>query len=349
MVDDATPKARPVKSPAKRSGSRKWAVVGSLALAIYVASRLGWTGWAWSHAMAQVFPRDESLLAWVPIDTTSVAIVDPHQIELGALGSEQTALRTGLVRMREDVRKATGVDLWFDVDKLVLSPAVVVARGRFDAEALGERLAELRYQRESHEGRLIWVRTGEDALAVVGSEILLYGDVTGVKAAIDGKVRDRSLDNDDKVKERLRKVGWDHAVLATVTLADDKPSLRSMITGSTGPRSLTVGVRSQAGLDVDGRIETTSPSTADELAKLLDERRATADAALGGAVGGDLAKLLAEIVKNAQVRADGPNSAVVVHVHASQEAVDGALRAAAKSPELAQAYKTLRLAQLLLP
>ena len=84
------------KSPRAKARSRaKWIVLGVLIAAVFLAVKLGFVGYGWAHLMAKVFPRDESLLRWFPGDTPAVLIVDPHQMDLGALGSEQSVLRTG--------------------------------------------------------------------------------------------------------------------------------------------------------------------------------------------------------------------------------------------------------------
>ena len=43
------------------------------------------------------------------------------------------------------MKRATGVDLVFDVDKLVISSTLVVARGRFDQKKLTEKLSAHRF------------------------------------------------------------------------------------------------------------------------------------------------------------------------------------------------------------
>ncbi len=51
------------------------------------------------------------------------------------------------------MKGATGIDLAFDVDKLLLSPSLAVAHGRFDQKKLAERLTEHRYVLAEHKGR----------------------------------------------------------------------------------------------------------------------------------------------------------------------------------------------------
>lgn len=65
-----------------------------------------------------------------------------HQIEPKALGSEGGAVRQWITRTREDMKKGTASDLFLDVDKLAVAPAVTVVRGRFDEGGLSKRLAD---------------------------------------------------------------------------------------------------------------------------------------------------------------------------------------------------------------
>src|SRR5262245_5799959 len=128
----------------KKSGKAIGIVLATLAIAIGAAVYMGYVGYGWAHLRAAAWPRDESLLAYVPGDTSAVVIVDPHQLDLNALGPDPSTPRTFLLRLRDDVRKATGIDLGFDVDKLVIASSLVVASGRFDGEKLAVRLAEHR-------------------------------------------------------------------------------------------------------------------------------------------------------------------------------------------------------------
>src|SRR4051812_25620420 len=93
-----------------------------LGLGVFLAVKTGWAGYGWAHLRASAYPRADALLAWLPPDTQGVAIVDPHQIHPAALGSEKSAVRSWLERVRADVKKAAGVDLAFDVDKIALTP-----------------------------------------------------------------------------------------------------------------------------------------------------------------------------------------------------------------------------------
>jgi hypothetical protein len=343
MADAIGPKG------AKAPGKAKWVILAILALTAFVAVQTGWLGFGWAQLKSKLLPRDVSLLEWVPGDSSAVAIVDPHQIELKALGPEQGTARTALERMRKDIEKATDIDIVFDVDKLALTSSLVVARGRFDGEDLAKRLAEYRYVRLEHGGRAYLARAGEDAIAVIDDDILLYGDEASIKAAIDAEKNDTSLAKNDKVKDRLSKTGWNHPLLFTMQVTDERPSIRSLITGSTGPRAITLGARTAGGLDLEVNVEAATPSAAEELAKLLEEKRVDADKAMSGVLGDELAKLLSEVVKSATIKADAPASNVRVTTHVSQETLDASLKALEKSAPLGDFYKTMRLFQLLAP
>src|SRR5580704_9297859 len=106
-----------IKKPVeRRRGRGKWMVLGVTALVGFLAVETGWAGFGWAMLRSRVYPNDAALLGWVPGDTGGVAIVDPHQLELSALGAEGSPSRSALSRTRDDVKQATGVDLAFDVD-----------------------------------------------------------------------------------------------------------------------------------------------------------------------------------------------------------------------------------------
>jgi hypothetical protein len=318
-----------------------------LALAGVVAVETGWAGFGWAQVKSMVYPRNDALLEWVPADTQAVAIVDPHQIRLKALGAEGSIPRTWLERVRGDVKKAAGVDLVFDVDKVVLTPGLVVMSGRFDGDKLAARLAEYQYTKAEHGDRSYLVRAGEDAVMAVGADVLVYGDEDSIKGSIDAKAGN-SLAKNQPVIDRLAQIGWNHPLLATVQLGGDHPSLRSMITGSTGPRAISLAVRGDKGIDVNASIEAATPSAGAELAKLLDAKRASA-ADLQAAAGPELGSELATVAHDATIKADPVTGQVALGVHVSTETLDTVIRAAEHSAPLADLYKTFRLVQLLAP
>src|SRR5262245_23031089 len=302
------PEQRWAKRP--KGGKAKLVVFGVLVLAMFIAVKTGWMGYGWAQLKSKAFPRDEALLAWVPADTQAVAIVDPHQLDLKALGPEQGTARTALERIRKDIKIATDIGLVFDVDKLALTPNLVVARGRFDADKLATKLAEYHYVKTDYNGRRYLARAGEDAIAVVDDDFLLYGDEASIKGSIDAKTG-ASLQQNEKVTARLSQMGWDQPLLVTVVLSDERPSLRSMVTGATGPRGVTIGVRTTRGYDVKADVEAASPTAAAELAKLLEEKRTGAADTFGDA-GAELSPVLAEIAKGATVKSTAGSALVKV-------------------------------------
>jgi hypothetical protein len=333
---------------AKPAGRGKWMALGVLAVLVFLAVQTGWAGFGWAHLRAAVYPNDTSLLGWVPGDAGGVVIVDPHQLELKAFGGEGSTARTALERTRDDVKRASGIDLAFDVDKLVLTPALVVARGRFDQKKLVDKLSPHRYALAEHKGAVYLVRPGEDAIGVVDGSVLLYGDEASIKAAIDAHEAGATMEKNEAATTRLAQVGWNHPVLATVRITDDLPSLRDILVGATGPRAVTVGISTPlGGLDVDAIVESASPSAAAELAKLLDEQRKNVEA-IRPQVGAEVAPILADVAKKATILADPQQSGVKVHVHVDPPQIETLAKNAHTLP-IAQAYKTLRLFQLLTP
>jgi hypothetical protein len=325
----------------------KWVALAAVGLGLFFAIKSGWVGYGWAHLKAKYWPQDESILEWIPAGTAAVAIVDPHQIRLKDLASDPTSLGPTLVRIRGDVLKVTGVDLAFDVDKLAVAPNLAVLRGRFDGPALASKLAEYRYVKADYSTRSYLVRAGDDAVLVV-DDFLVYGDESSVKAAIDAK-DGTSLAKDESVTGRLSRMGWNYPLLATVSLADDRPSLRTLITGSTGPRAVTVGVRPASGVDVHAWVETGNATAAEDLAKLLDQQRGQLASTLEAPAGPELAALLAGAAKDATVRADAGAAQVEIRAHVRQDALDAMVRAAQNSTALTAAAKALRLVQLLAP
>lgn len=333
----------------KRRGRAKWIALVMVVLVLAVAAESGWLGFGWAMLRAVTFPGDEALLAYVPGDVRALAVVDPHQLELAALGGGQGVARVAIERVRADVKKVTDLDLAYDVDKLVVTPNLVVARGRFHADKLFARLAESRYERAEHGGVACAVRAGEDALAVIDDAILLYGDQPSIEAAIDAKAAGKSLREEALVLERLGRVGWNHALLVTVRIAEDRPSLREVLSGASGARAVTIGLGANHGVDVVVAIDVASPKAAGELRTSLDEKRANVDA-LQGPLGPELAPVAAEAAKSATVAVDPSAIGVTIRAHLEPLAVDALLQAASRAsvPALG-AYGQSRLIKLFAP
>lgn len=337
----------------KRKKSGVAVLVGLLVLAVagLVAVKTGWAGFGWAEVRSRVYPRNDALLEWVPADTQAVAIVDPHKIPRRALAGGASGARAWIDRVRSDVKKAAGVDLGFDVDKIVLTPSLVVLTGRFDGADLATRLSEYKYARTEYSGRTYLVRAGEDALLCVDDEVLVYGDEAAIKASIDAKDGIKaaaSLAANDEVIDRLAQMGWNEPLFGTVQLGGDRPSLRSVITGATGPRAVTFGARIERGVEVRASVDAGSVTGAEELAKRLDEKRASA-ADLEAAVGQDLGTRLAPIAKDASVKANPGAGQVAIDAHVPSDVLDATLREAALSPVLSERYRAFRLVQLLAP
>ncbi len=326
----------------------KWKALGVVAAVTFLAVETGWAGFGLARLRSAVYPNDPWLLGWVPGDTKVVVIFDPHQLKMDQIGDQATTLQEALSRTREDVKKMTGIDLRFDADKMIFTPTLVVARGRFDGKKLADKLRESHYKVAEHKGETYLVRTGEDAIAAIDGSVLLYGDEAGVKAAIDAKKDDTSLENNNQVKARLSQVGWKHPLLVTVRISDEKPSVREVLTGSTGPRAVTVGVSMQQGLAFDAVVETPSPSAGAELAKLLDEKRQAAGT-LVPAAGADVGSILSDVAKKATVTANPQTGAVRGHAHLDDKQLGTLVKSARAALPLAEMYKDFRLFQLLAP
>ena len=330
----------------------KWIVLLVLGLGVFIAVQTGVAGYGWAHLKAAVYPSDTGLLEYIPAEEAAVVIVDPHQLDQASLGDEQSSARVALKRVRDDIDKAAGIDVARDLDKLVLSPSVAVARGRFSRTNLEERLLASRYVAVEHRGIRILVRQGEDAIALDGS-VLLYGSEAGIRAAIDAEADDKSLGDDEATMRRLKQMGWDRAVLVTVRVTDDRPSLRAILTGSTGPRAITVGAATKPGkLEIDATIEAASASAADELAKLIEEKRAQPAALpLQGLLGDEASQVLADVAKSATVKADPAASSVRINIGLDPATQERIAKVAGKvmGSQGAELYKALRLYQLLTP
>jgi hypothetical protein len=146
---------------------------------------------------------------------------------------------------------------------------------------------------------------------------------------------------------RLKSVGWDHPLLFTVQLTDERPSIRAILAGSTGPRAITVGVTTRAGLDVDATIEMTSAASAEELKKLLEEKRKDAEA-LKPLVGQEAANILLEVIKKGTLGSE--EGFLKIHLHLEPAQLDALIKAAdSAAAPFGEMYKNLRLLQLLVP
>lgn len=330
----------------RKPGRAKWVVLGAIVLTAVIAAQAGFVGYGWAQLKSSVIPRDEALLGYIPGDAAGVVVIDPHQIDPKSLGGEGSAARAWLSRTRTEIQGATGIDLFFDVDKLAASPAILVLRGRFDERKLSERLTAARYAEATHKGYSYLARAGEDAVAVIDGDVLLYGDEAGIKAAIDAHRDGTSLEKNEPVLERLKGVGWGHAVLFTVRITDEKPSIRSILAGSTGPRAVTVGLTTLSGLELLASIESASPAAAEELKKLLEERRGSPDS-LAPVLGPGAALILVDVAKKATLTSQ--ESALRIQMHVDPAQLDALIKATEGAVPLGDVYKTLRLYQLLVP
>jgi hypothetical protein len=333
-----------------RRSKAPWILLVILVAAGVVGVKSGWMGYGWAQLRSSFFPRDEGLLEWVPADAMAVVVFDPHQVPFKSLPTSNV-LRGAFDRTRNDVKKLVGVDLAFDVDKVVVTPTLVVMRGRFDAESIAEKLAEYRYVKADYSGRSYLVRAGEDAVMVAGDDLLFYGDETGIRAAIDAKSGVAVVKN-ERVIARLARMGWNEPLVGTVQLSDDRPSVRAVLTGASGPRAVTFGIKPATGtnaFDVRVSVESPSPRAAEELAGLIEARRAAGADALKGFTGADLATLLAQAATAATVKADTTAGVVDMSTRVSSESLDAMVRAAEKSEVLQSTYKTIRLYQLFVP
>ncbi len=347
-TESASKPARAVGAPRKR-GKAKYIVLLGLVFSIVIAQQTGLLGFGLSHLRAATFPKDESLLEYVHGSVPGVVIVDPHQLDLNALGADGGSVRQHIERTRDDIKKATGIDLGFDVDKLILSPSLVVARGRFDEQKLAARLAEHSYVQAEYKGVRYLLRAGEDAIAVRDGSILLYGTEPEIRAGIDAEESETSLASRDEVTSRLAHIGWDRPLLGVALLAESKPSLRAILTGSTGPRAVTVGVSTKEGLAATVVIDAASADAAEELRKLLEEKRANVDA-LKALAGPEPGAALAEIAKRATLTVDQGAGRLTVQVDVRPEEIERLAKAGqAAAGSLGEMYKNVRLLQLLAP
>src|SRR5438874_550600 len=113
LVADANVLRSKVKP--KRRFLKAQLIAGAAVLLVgLVAYETGWLGWGWADLMARAFPKDEALLGYLPADTTSLAIVDPHLLKIGALGPATGAVPSAIERVRGDMKKTLDVNLGSD-------------------------------------------------------------------------------------------------------------------------------------------------------------------------------------------------------------------------------------------
>ncbi len=320
----------------------------ALIVAFYASRRPGQFGFGVAHLWAQVAPRDEALLSYLPADERAFLLVSPHHLEPRAFDPEGRP-PAPFERLRADVRRVAGVDLALDIDRLALSPGLAVARGRFDRSELDERLTRAGYRAAEHRGVPRWLKDGEDAVALDGTA-LLYGDEGSVRAAIDARLEPaRSLASRPDVVARLDRAGWSHALVGHFDGAQTL-SLRSALLGSTGPRGLVASLdTTKAGVELRGQVEAASPEAAGELLALLEGRRpGLRRAALG--LGGEAGAVLEKAAATATLRKGDDPAVLEAHARLTTAEVGALLRAASgASNQLRNAYDTLRLVQLLAP
>ncbi len=131
----------------------------------------------------------------------------------------------------------------------------------------------------------------------VGDDILVYGDDDTIKASIDVR-QGRAVAREEPARASTasRRSAGTITLLATIQLgAGDRPSLRSMITGATGPRAVSFSVRGDRGIDVQSSIDTATPSAGAELAKLLEREAHQRPHDLQALAGPDLGTQLATV------------------------------------------------------
>ncbi|HEU4407588.1 MAG TPA: hypothetical protein VFS43_20145 [Polyangiaceae bacterium] len=316
--------------------------------ALYAARSSGYLGFGLAHLWAQIMPRDEAILSYLPLDERAFLLVSPHHLEPRAF-DPQGRPPAPLERLRADVRQVAGVDLALDVDRLALSPGLAVARGRFDRSGLGQRLARAGYRQDEYRGVPRWVKADEDAVAL-DDGTLLYGGEGALKAALDAHLDEgRSLASRPDIVARLDRAGWSHAFVAYVD-GSQTTSLRAALLGSTGPRGLVAALdTTQAGVELHGLVEAPSPEATDELFSLLESKRRGLERAAAG-LGGASGPLLEKAVAAAVLRKGGEPASVEAHARLGAAEVATLLREASGATErLREAYQALRLVQLLSP
>jgi hypothetical protein len=336
------------KAKPRRSPTALVLLAIGLAGAVYAARSTGYLGFGIAHLWAQIAPRDEAILSYLPLDTRAFLLVSPHHLDPRAFGPEGRP-PAALERLRADVRQVAGVDLALDVDRIALSPDVAVARGRFDRAGLGSRLARAGYREGAHRGAPLWAKPGEDAVAL-DDGTLLYGDEGAVKASIDAR-RDeaRSLASRPDIVARLDRSGWSHALVGYVD-GSQTTSLRAALLGSTGPRGLVAAFdTTKEGVELHALVEAPSPEATDELFALLEGKRRGLERAAAG-LGGEAGPVLEKAVAAAVLRKGGEPTFVEAHARLGPAEVAKLAREAAGATErLREAYHALRLVQLLTP
>ena len=289
-------------------------LVGLLVVGWFVAGR--WAGYAWAHVKAQAFPRDVALLAYFPDSAPFVAVVDPHLTDKASVGAEA---RARLERMRADVLEASGIDLVRDVDKIVVGQDLVVVRARYDAKELGDVLTARKYTLGEHAGLAYFVRPGDDALALAGDGLLVYGSEGAIKKAADANASGKTLLADASFVAALDEAGWRHALLARAVVDDRPVSLREAILSSGSLKALTFSVDTRGGvLDLTLSLEAPTQGAAEELQRMLEAaRKKLADEGKG---------IEADIARGAVVTLDGAKPRVHVRLHVPVAQLEAEIR-----------------------
>jgi hypothetical protein len=176
-------------------------------------------------------------------------------------------------------------------------------------------------------GFTYFAKRGEDAFAVLGDSVLLYGTEEGVALALDAHGSGANLGRDDATLARLKEAGWGHPLLVSMRVTDDTPSVRAIVSGTGGPRSVTIAATTTPqGLDLYGTVDLASAAAAADFAKSLGAR--TTKEKLAELAGDDVGAALEPIAKHTTVTASGAE--VKVRAHADPAEVDAATRAAGK-------------------
>jgi hypothetical protein len=321
---------------------------GAATVAAIIAGQLGWLGWGLGHVRAQVYPTDVALLGYLPETTSAVAILNPHLTDKKSLGGEKGALFSQVERIRKDLLQVTGVDLVIDVDKLVISPGLIVARGRFNAAKIAQKLAEAHYSSLEYKGAKILIKPNEDALSVLDDGVLAYGTEAAIREALDAHEAGKTLGKREAFVGRLDRLGWSHPLVATVQLTDEKPSIKAAVAGSTGPRAYSLVADTKLGVDLHAVVESWSPSTAEETRKLVEEARQRGLPVLAQSARTDGSKRAVAILQAAKMTTDPASGDLRIDAHLTQPDLDAFVDLATQGP-VGDLAKGARLMQLLTP
>jgi hypothetical protein len=193
-------------------------------LLFYLAITTGLLGRALGYARLAVHPVDRGLVSFFDAGAAGVSVTHLPFVRL----PHNAELRREVAKFALVLRKETGIRLIMDVDSVAMDDRqeVLVARGRFNADLLAQKLARHGFKRTLYREQTVIVHPKDrESVALVGP-YLLAGPAAVVKRAVDRHLDKKGLRARHRISKKLDAIGWKHGVFGAARL--DDPAYRGL-------------------------------------------------------------------------------------------------------------------------